>query len=162
MIFGVLRHHGGRIAEENRPLPGVRVDAPVVDPRRGHLHRARAGEDLPRLMAAVAHHQAAAPLVALGAEPGDVGINLGLQRLGQHPPRALPHDVIDQRRRAVLAALVAEPSLRDYREHGSYLPDRRSSAGLCLRLDSVIGKVHPFRLIHRSQALLWSSRNRAC
>jgi hypothetical protein len=37
----------------------------------------------------------------------DIGVHLGLQRLGQHPPRALPHDLIDQRRRAILPALVA-------------------------------------------------------
>ena len=122
---------------ELRPLPGVGVDAAVVDPRRDHPHRARAGEDVAGLMAAVAHHQPAAPLVALGAEPGDVGINLGLQGLGQHPPRALPHDVVDHRRRLTqldaASAVIAHHRLGDYREHGSYLPDRRSSAGLCLR-----------------------------
>ena len=33
------------------------------------------------------------------ANAGDVGVDLGLQRLGQHPPGALPHDLVDQRRR---------------------------------------------------------------
>jgi hypothetical protein len=37
----------------------------------------------------------------------DIGIYLSLQRLGQHPPGAFPHDLIDQRQRAVLATLVA-------------------------------------------------------
>jgi len=43
---------------EPGPLAGLRVGAAVVDPRRGHLHRAGAGEDLAGLMGAVAHHQA--------------------------------------------------------------------------------------------------------
>ena len=59
------------------------------------------------LVIAVTHHQPAAVLVPLGRERRDIGIHLGLQRLGQHPPRALPHNLIDQRRRAILAALVA-------------------------------------------------------
>jgi hypothetical protein len=56
---------------------------------------------------AIAHHQPATVLIALGGMRRDIGIHLGLQRLGQHPPRALPHNLIDQRRRAVLPALVA-------------------------------------------------------
>jgi hypothetical protein len=47
---------------------------------------------------AVADHQAAAILVPLGSERRDIGVHLGLQRLGQHPSGALPHDLIDQRR----------------------------------------------------------------
>ena len=58
-------------------------------------------------MRAVPDHQAAAVLVPLLSEPGDVGVHLGLQRLGQHPPGTLPHDLIDQRRRAILAAFLA-------------------------------------------------------
>ena len=48
---------------------------------------------------AVAHHQPAPVLVALVGELGDVGVDLGLQRLGQHPPGALADDLVDQRRR---------------------------------------------------------------
>jgi hypothetical protein len=44
-------------------------------------------------------HQAAPVLIALLDELGNLGIHLSLQRLGQHPPGALPHDLIDQRRR---------------------------------------------------------------
>jgi hypothetical protein len=62
VIFGVLRHHGGTIAEENR------FRSPVS---------------------------------------GSVRLSLTLQRLGQHPPRALPDDLIDQRRRAILPAFAA-------------------------------------------------------
>jgi hypothetical protein len=88
-------------------LPGVRIGALVVDPRYRHLDRAGAGQHLPRLVIAVADHQPAAVLVPLGGVRRDIGIDLGLQRLGQHPPGAFPHDLIDQRRRAVLPALMA-------------------------------------------------------
>jgi hypothetical protein len=56
---------------------------------------------------AVTDHQAAAILAAFGGMRRDVGVDLGLQRLGQHPPGALPHDLIDQRPRAILPALIA-------------------------------------------------------
>ena len=35
-------------------------------------------------------------LVTLVGEPGAVGVHLGLQRLGQHPPRTLPDQFVDQ------------------------------------------------------------------
>jgi hypothetical protein len=35
----------------------------------------------------------------LGGERRGVGVHLGLQRLGQHPPGAFPDDLINQRRR---------------------------------------------------------------
>ncbi|GAA4262744.1 hypothetical protein GCM10022255_101010 [Dactylosporangium darangshiense] len=41
---------------------------------------------------AVAHHQAATPFVTFVRQLGEVGVDLGLQRGGQHPPRALPHN----------------------------------------------------------------------
>ena len=91
-------------------------------------------------MRAVAHHQPPPALVALADEPGDVGVDLGLQGLGQHPPGALPDDLVDQRpRRAggwparVVPAgvvIVAVGLLGNYGEHGSYLPDRRWRADL--------------------------------
>ena len=108
MIFGVFRAHGGKIAEENRcrsPVSGsVRLSLTRGD---GHLDRAGAGQHLPRLVIAVADHQPAAVLIPLGGMRRDIGVHLGLQRLGQHPPGAFPHDLIDQRRRAILPALVA-------------------------------------------------------
>lgn len=88
-------------------LAGDLVDALVVDSRGGVLDPTRRGEDLPGLVRAVADHQPTAVSVALVAEPGDVGIDLGLKRLGQHPPGALPHDLIDQRRRRTR---LADPS----------------------------------------------------
>ena len=131
VIFGVLRHHGGRIAEANRRRsPGVGVDAAVVHPRHGHLDRARAGQDLAGLVGAVAHHQPASALVALVDELGDVGVDLGLQRLGQHPAGALADEFVDQHRPVGTAGVIGVGSSRNYGEHGSYLPDRRWRADL--------------------------------
>jgi hypothetical protein len=65
-------------------------------------------------MAAVADHQAAVAAVPPGRERRDIGAHLSLQRLGEHPPRAFPHNLIDQRRRAILLpALVARAVARD-------------------------------------------------
>ncbi len=83
---------------EPGPLTGRRVDALVVHPRRLDGHRAGRGQHLTRLVRAVADHQAPAVGVPLVDELGDVGVHLGLQRRGQHPPGALPDNLIDQRR----------------------------------------------------------------
>ena len=108
MTFGVFRHHGGKIAEENLLRSPVTGSVPlVVDPRHGHLDRARAGHHLPALVVAIAHHQAAVILVPLSRERRDIGIHPGGQRPGQHPPGTLSHNLINQRRRAVLPALMA-------------------------------------------------------
>jgi len=80
-------------------------------------------------MRAVAYHQAAPALVALGSEAGNVVIDLGLQRLGQHPAGAIADDLIDQRG-AIPAGFISAIGSRNYGERGSYLPDQRSSAGL--------------------------------
>jgi len=128
LIFGVLRHHGGGIRGEPRPLAGVGVGAAIVDPRRHHLDRAGRGQHLPRLVGAVAHHQSPPVLVALADVAGDVGVDLGLQRLGQHPPGALAHELVDHSR--AVAARVVLFSSRNYGEHGSYPSDRRWPAGL--------------------------------
>ena len=77
------------------PVTGFRVDPLVVDARRVHRHRARAGGHLTRLVIAIAHHQPPPVLVTLVGEPGAVGVHLGLQRLGQHPPRTLPDELVD-------------------------------------------------------------------
>ena len=86
-------------------------------------------------MGAVAHHQPASGLIALVGEPGDVVGDLGLQRLGQHPPGTLADDLIDQRRRAAGrgALLTAVGLARNYREHG-VVPSRPALARRpCLR-----------------------------
>jgi len=59
-------------------------------------------------------------LIPLPGEPGNVGVHLSLQRLSQHPPRALPHDLIDQRRR--LTRFLSRRTLLHYREHGRTFP----------------------------------------
>ena len=70
-------------------------------------------------------------LVALGGEPGDVIIDLGLQRLGQHPTGTLANKFIDQRRStAPSAGVIGVGRSRNYGKHGSYLPDRRWRADL--------------------------------
>jgi hypothetical protein len=129
---------------EPAALAGVRVDPAVIDPRRHHLHRAGRGEDLTWLVAAVAHHQPPALLVPLAAELGDIGVHLRLQGFGQHPPGTLPNDLVDQRRRALRPAGVLNAGVsRNYREHGSYLPDRRSQRRSCLRAFKITGRVRP-------------------
>jgi hypothetical protein len=69
-------------------------------------------------------------LVALAGELGDVGVHLSLQRFGQHPPRALADDLVDQRHPGGAAGVIGVGSSRNYGEHGSYLPDRRWRADL--------------------------------
>jgi hypothetical protein len=81
-------------------------------------------------VAAVAHHQPAAVLVTLADVAGDVVVDLGLQRLGQHPPGTLTNQLVDQRGAAVSAGVISLGSSRNYGEHGSYPSDRRWRAGL--------------------------------
>jgi hypothetical protein len=78
---------------------------------------------------AVAHDQPPAILVALADELGDVGIDLSLQGLGQHPASTVTHDLVDQRR-ARTTGVIGVGSSRNYGEQGSYLPDRRWRADL--------------------------------
>jgi hypothetical protein len=54
------------------------------------------GQHLTGLMRAVAHHQPAAVLVALADELGEVGVDLGLQGLGQHPTSTVTDNLVDQ------------------------------------------------------------------
>jgi hypothetical protein len=139
------------------PFSGFRVDPLVIDPRRDHLDRAGAGEHLTRGVGAIAHDQSMPVLVAFVGEAGNVGVDLGLQRLGQHPAGTHTHDLVDQRRRrrCGIGGVVTVGGIRDYGEHRDVpsrpaLP-RRSS------LEPSFG--HPGRYalpepIHRFQALL--------
>ena len=131
---------------EPHPLARGRVGALVVDPRRGHLHRPGAGQHRPRLGSAVTHHHPPAILIAQPGELADVRGDLGLQRRGQHLPGAVPHDLVDQRRR--LPGRQRASHVRHYCEHGCTFPARRSSAGHCLRplTTRSPGKVHPLRV----------------
>ncbi len=67
-------------------------------------------------MRAVAHHQPAAGLVALGGEPGDVIIDLDLKGFGQHPPSTLADELINQRRgqTAIPAGVIGISGSRNY------------------------------------------------
>jgi hypothetical protein len=69
-------------------------------------------------------------LVALVAGLGEVGVDLGLQRLGQHPPGTLADDLVDQRHPVRAAGVIGVGSSRNYGEHGSYPSGRRWRADL--------------------------------
>jgi hypothetical protein len=73
------------------PLAGDQVGAAVVHPWRAHLHPTSGGQHLALAGVAVADHQPPAMLVPLGGVRGQVGVDLGLQRGGQHPTGALAH-----------------------------------------------------------------------
>jgi hypothetical protein len=60
----------------------------------------------------------------------DVGVDLGLQGFGQHPPGALADQLVDQRHPVRAAGAIGVGSSRNYGEHGSYPSDRRWRAGL--------------------------------
>src|SRR6202011_4813946 len=146
---------------EPKPITGFRIDTLVVNPWGVHRHRARGRGHLTRLVIAIAHHQPPPVLVALIRESGAVGVHLGLQRLGQHPPRALPDEFVDQRRPRGRAnrPTIAVGGIRNYSEHGSYLPDQRCRAGLAWTLHSVTREGTPLpEPIHRFQALLREAR----
>jgi hypothetical protein len=135
----------GACSDSCRGEPHPLAGALVVDPRGGHLHRARAGQHLPALVIAVADHQAAAVLIPLAGELRDIGVHLGLQRLGQHPPGALPDNLINQRRRR---RAIAGSRIRDYGKHRAVpsRPARQRRPLLEDLYDSSTGKVHPFLL----------------
>ena len=144
---------------EPHPLARGRVGALVVHPRRGHLHRPGTGQHRPRLGSAVTHHHPPSILIAQPGELADIRGDLGLQRRGQHLPGAVPHDLVDQRRR--LPGRQRASHVRHYCEHGCTFPARRSSAGHCLRPLTTrspgrytLLRSHPSRQIHRFQALL--------
>ena len=122
-------------------LARVRVDATVVHPGRGHLDRSGAGQHLPGLVTAVAHHQPPTVLITLINELRDIRIDLRLQRLSQHPPGTLTHQLINHRarlpHRAVHRAILLSdrPRVRSgYPYHRSYLPDPAFQRRSCLSL----------------------------
>ncbi len=88
---------------------------------------------LPGLVVAVADHQPPPSLVPLIGERGDVVLHLGLQRRGQQPAGAVAHNLVDQRGGTNTGGGVLSTTtgvFAGYREHGSYLSDRRWRAGL--------------------------------
>ena len=125
--FGDLRGLAAPGRQDDRrelaSLAGELVDALVVDSRRVDLDHARGGEHLARNGVAVAHHQAMAVLVALVGVRVNVRGDLGLQRCGEHPPRAVSHDVVEQRH-ALRRVSWRDLGVGNYREHGRTLPTR--------------------------------------
>ena len=79
---------------EPDPLARHRIDPAVVDPRRLDRDRPGRGQDLALAGVPVAHHQPPTLLVPLGRSGGQVGVDLGLQRGGQHPPGALAGQLV--------------------------------------------------------------------
>src|SRR4051794_2938141 len=80
---------------------------------------------------AVAHDQPVTALVPLTGQLSYVGVDFRLQSDGQHPPRALADDLVDQG--AVWRGTVSI----DYREHGRAFPTGAANAGLLGDLQSI-------------------------
>ena len=108
------------------PLTGIGVDTLVVDPRRGHRHRARGGQHLTPGVGAVADHQPATALIELTGVGIDVGGHLSLQRRGQHLPGAVAHDLIQQRPTTAVIG-VGLIGVVNYGEHGRTFPTSAST-----------------------------------
>jgi hypothetical protein len=82
---------------EPDPLTAHRVNPAVVHPRRPHPDRTGGCRHLALAGVAVAHHQPPATLVAFGGVGGQVVVDLGLQRGGQHAPGALTGQLVQVR-----------------------------------------------------------------
>ncbi len=91
------------------------------------LRDALAGEPYLRaalaLFAEMVHAAGGGPVADVGCGPGHVRRDLGLPRRREHPPCALPNDLVDQRR-AVNHTRWRILAIGDYREHGRTLPTR--------------------------------------
>jgi hypothetical protein len=83
-----------------------------------------------RRSAAVADHQAPAILTPLGSELGYIGIDLGLQRLGQHPPGVFPDDFMISDDEPSAAPGWPGQSSGATVGIGLYIPDRLCTADL--------------------------------
>jgi hypothetical protein len=82
---------------EPDPLASHRIDPAIVHPRRPHRDAPGRSRDLALAGVAVAHHQPPATLVTLAGVGGQVVVDLGLQRGGQHPPGALTGQLVQIR-----------------------------------------------------------------
>jgi len=94
---------------------------------------------------AVAHHQPTPVLVELIDQRIDIGIGLGLQRGGQHPPGTLPRDLIQQRpRRHIARRHLTRAACLNYLKHGRTFPTSVAAPAL-LDTNMATGKVRPAR-----------------
>jgi hypothetical protein len=95
-------------ALELLPLPGRRVDSPVVHPRTHHLDLADTGGDRAGWGVAVTAHQAVAALIARLGTGDDVGVDLGFQRNSQHPAGTLTEQSVQVQRELGSCLLVSD------------------------------------------------------
>jgi hypothetical protein len=92
---------------------------------------------------AVADHQTMPLIVSLAGQLSYICVDFSFQRGGQHPPGALPNDLVDQgsiSRRAIIV---------DYREHGRAFPTDAPTSAYSIQVDRLLGKVRPPEPIHR-------------
>jgi hypothetical protein len=118
--LGDLRHHGGRIFEENR------IRSPVASSTRLSFTRGAVTSTGPAAVVtvmAVADHQSAPGHVRLGSQLSYAPVDFGLQCGRKHPARALADDLVDQG--AGLGRTVGV----HYAEHRACLPDPRCERG---------------------------------
>jgi hypothetical protein len=84
---------------------------------------------------AVSHHQGSSPLVALFPGRLDVGFDIGLQSLGEHPPGPDSGDLVEVEQELFAALLILM-----YPVHRCILPADVTNVGFPIRL--LEGKVH--------------------
>src|SRR3712207_2138851 len=96
------------------------VDPAVVDPRGTDLHGPSPTEDLALPSAPIANDQGVASRVALIAGRFDVGIDLRLHCLGEHPPRSLTGDLVQ-----IEGEFFAGFVILVYPEHSAVSPSHR-------------------------------------
>jgi hypothetical protein len=89
-------------------LPALLIDALVVHARRPERDRPRADRHAPLPRASVTDDQPLVVLIDLVHERADV--LLGLERRGDHPPRALPREVVQREPDLIVALPDGEPA----------------------------------------------------
>ena len=99
-------------ARELRLLPGGGLDPTVVDPRLTDLDRSRDCRDRSRSCVAVAGHQSAAIVTAFSEKIGDVHVDLGFERRGEHLLCSLATDFVQHR-----SAVRDGPFVVHYAQH---------------------------------------------
>jgi hypothetical protein len=77
-------------------LPALLINALVVDARRADRDRPRPDRHAALPRTAVTDDQPLTVLIDLLHERADVLVNLDLERRGDHPPRALPREIIER------------------------------------------------------------------